>query len=251
MGTRRLKSRRTQLRTIARGVAGAATVSVFLMIAAGVLSSLRRPRARHSGLGTAFSRPALLPAYLAVVASLVIGGLRLWRPLPLRLSSRAERAATLGGLALLLPGTALTFWGRVRLGRMWDLSSSLGATVYADHRLVTCGPFARVRHPIYLGWFLLAVGDVLVFRNWSAVFLLGSVPSMLLRSWREEQVLADQFGEAWTAYRRAVPAWIPRLRRTAFVARRGDKAQSLDARATPGTMTPWASAQAFVDAPEG
>lgn len=251
MGTRRLKSRRTQLRTIARGVAAGATVSVFLMIAAGVLSSRRRPRARHSGLGTAFSRPALLPAYLAVVASLVIGGLRLWRPLPLRLSPRAERAATLGGLALLLPGTALTFWGRVRLGRMWDLSSSLGATVYADHRLVTGGPFARVRHPIYLGWFLLAVGDVLVLRNWSAVFLLGSVPSMLLRSWREEQVLAEEFGEAWTAYRRAVPAWIPKLRRTARVARHGDLATGFEARAASGSTSARRSAQAFAAAPEG
>lgn len=196
-----------------RRITGAATASVFAMIGLGVLASRRRLRDGHSGLGTLFAKPSLLPLWLAVVGGMAFVGRRQWRPLPLRLPTPLERAAPLVGTPLVLAGVATVFWGRLTLGPMWDLSSSFGATIFPDHRLVTSGPFARVRHPIYAGWFLVALGDLLVFRNWTAVYMLPSVPSMLLRAWREEQVLGRRFGEEWRAYRRAVPGWVPRVRR--------------------------------------
>jgi len=36
---------------------------------------------------------------------------------------------------------------------------------------------------------------------------------LVLRARREEQALADEFGEQWEEYCRRVPGWIPRILR--------------------------------------
>lgn len=36
---------------------------------------------------------------------------------------------------------------------------------------------------------------------------------VVFRAHREEQVLAEEFGEVWGAYRERVPGWLPRFRR--------------------------------------
>jgi protein-S-isoprenylcysteine O-methyltransferase Ste14 len=88
-------------------------------------------------------------------------------------------------------------------------SSTFGAHLYAGHRLVTDGPFAFVRHPMYLGILLAGVGGLLLYRTWTFVFLLTHIPSLILRAWREEEVLAEEFGREWQAYRERTPAWVP------------------------------------------
>jgi protein-S-isoprenylcysteine O-methyltransferase Ste14 len=147
---------------------------------------------------------AVLPAYLGILV-------RLWRPLPLRLSRRARVAASAGGAALSLLGIGLIVWGRVALGRMYNVSSALGARLYADQKLVTTGPFAVVRHPMYLGALVAGTGSVLLYRTWATVLLLAHGAVFVVRARKEEQALAAEFGPTWAAYCQRVPAWVPRL----------------------------------------
>jgi protein-S-isoprenylcysteine O-methyltransferase Ste14 len=105
----------------------------------------------------------------------------------------------------------LILWGRAALGRMYNVSSAFGNRLYADHELVTSGPFALVRHPMYLGALIASVGGVLLYRTWAAVLVLAHEMVFWVRAGKEEQALAAEFGDAWRAYARRVPAGVPVL----------------------------------------
>lgn len=76
--------------------------------------------------------------------------------------------------------------------------------------LVTTGPFALSRNPIYLGNTMLLVGAGLAFANaWLLLAALASawlVSVMAIR--REEAHLAIRFGTAWQDYSRRTPRWL-------------------------------------------
>lgn len=136
----------------------------------------------------------------------------LWRPLPLRLWRAARAGALVLGSLLYFPGLGLMTWGRLALGEMYNVSSSLGVRLYAEHRLVTSGPFALVRHPMYVGGTLAELGALLLYRTWATLLIAVLNPPILaVRARREEEALAAEFGQQWTAYCRRVPACIPRL----------------------------------------
>jgi protein-S-isoprenylcysteine O-methyltransferase Ste14 len=93
---------------------------------------------------------------------------------------------------------------------MFGVSSSLTAELYEGHRLVDDGPYAFVRHPMYLGVMLAAFGALLIFRTWTMVFYTLTSLGLIVRARREEDLLAAEFGEQWTSYKDRVPGWIPR-----------------------------------------
>lgn len=139
----------------------------------------------------------------------------LWRPLPLVLSRPLRALALLLGSLLYFPGLVLVLWGRLTLAQMYNASSTFGAQLYADQQLLTHGPFARVRHPMYLGILLATIGGILLYRTWTFLVLLLQLPVLVVRARWEEQALAAEFGAQWVAYRRRVPAWVPRSPRHA------------------------------------
>lgn len=193
-----------------RQVGGAVAFVALAAILWGLWRGLHRPKGRTTGLAQKMLRA---PVYLLISVGFFGACVVLWRPLPLTLSLPARIVAlTLGGL-FHFSGLALMLWGRLALGRMYNVSSSLGAQLYAGHRLITDGPFALVRHPMYLGLQIAAFGGLLIYRTWTLVFLAVTFLGLMIRARREEQVLAAEFGEQWEAYCREVPAWIPRLRR--------------------------------------
>jgi protein-S-isoprenylcysteine O-methyltransferase Ste14 len=77
--------------------------------------------------------------------------------------------------------------------------------------LVDTGPFALVRHPMYSGGFLLALGWALVVRSW---LTLGYVVLLFvfldLKSRREERWLHEKF-PAYRDYQRRVRRLVPFL----------------------------------------
>ena len=95
------------------------------------------------------------------------------------------------------------------LGPNW----SLVARTRRDHHLVQRGPYARVRHPIYLGMFLfllslaVALGHWLQFVTGFPLFLAGTA----IRTRVEDQLLEQAFGDAFRDYRNSTPALLPRL----------------------------------------
>jgi len=118
------------------------------------------------------------------------------------------QAARWPGLVLVGLGFGLIFWSGFTLGR----SYSADVTIQRDHLLVTVGPYRRIRHPRYLGAFLVAVGLAILFRSW--VGLAVSVPFLgvlLFRIKDEESLLHQEFGQEWEAYCRRSWRLIPYL----------------------------------------
>jgi len=136
-------------------------------------------------------------------------------PLPVAaaiLGLRAGQAPPSAALAAI--GVAITVAGE--LIRMWGVHH-IGAIsrTRADRLgpLVSSGPFARVRNPLYVGNIAIWVGFALTARLvWLApviVLLLGLEYHAIVR-W-EEQLLEDRLGDGYRSYKSRVPRWAPRL----------------------------------------
>lgn len=163
---------------------------------------------RTSGLATRFG---ILPAYLIIaVPYFTICGL-LWRPLPGAPATWVRVVLLAAGSLMGFAGIGLYVWGRRTLGKMYNLTGTLGAQLREHHELITAGPYARVRHPMFLGVALGALGGLAVYRVWTFVFVLGAIPGTWLRARKEEALLAAEFGSLHAAYRDHTPAWLPRL----------------------------------------
>ena len=80
--------------------------------------------------------------------------------------------------------------------------------------LVVSGFNRYVRNPMYVGLITVIVGQALLFGQGS-VLLYAAVAWVVTAAfvrWYEEPTLLRQFGAEYETYRRAVPAWWPRLR---------------------------------------
>ena len=199
------------LETLAR-LGGAIAIGVTLaVIFYGLWQGVHRPVGRTAGRMPGMLRSGAF--YLA--ASVFYFGIcwLLWKPLPVTLSP-AERAAALAlGSMLLFAGLGFVLWGRLELGKLYFVSTGLGAQLFAGHQLVTSGPYALVRHPMYLGWILTGMGGLLIYQTWTFVFIAVGFLGLAARARREEQALEAEFGVTYQAYRQRVPGWIPRLRK--------------------------------------
>ena len=152
-----------------------------------------------------------LPFYLLATLLFLSAGLLLWHPLPFELAPVVRIIVLAVGALLYFPGLALVLWGRLALGKMYFVSTSQAAQLFAGHELVTRGPFAIVRHPMYLGLILAALGGLLLYQTWTMVIFSLLAPLVLRRARREEKLLAAAFGKQWQDYCSRVPALLPRL----------------------------------------
>jgi protein-S-isoprenylcysteine O-methyltransferase Ste14 len=104
--------------------------------------------------------------------------------------------------AFMLAGTALAFWSA------WYLGTSFSLLPQARH-LVTSGPYRYVRHPIYLGGLLIAVGEVWLRFSMLVVLLnLLFLAAQIVRLRYEEDLLERTF-PAYREYRARTAALIP------------------------------------------
>jgi protein-S-isoprenylcysteine O-methyltransferase Ste14 len=79
-------------------------------------------------------------------------------------------------------------------------------------RLLVAGPFRYVRNPLYLGNIVLAVGVGLYAPPLGfAIIVVGNVAFVIALAREEAAQLARRYGAAFEAYRRAVPAFVPRM----------------------------------------
>ena len=112
------------------------------------------------------------------------------------------------GVALVAAGLGFAGWARMHLGRLWSGS----VTLREGHAIVQTGPYGMARHPIYTGLLLALIGTVLTHGTVAALagFLLILV-GVILKIRQEESLMLEHFGADYQAYRRNVPALIPRL----------------------------------------
>ena len=93
---------------------------------------------------------------------------------------------------------------------MYGVSTSSSAPLQAGHQLIQRGPYVIIRHPMYLGYWLVMLGVLLTYRTSTPLAMLAMTAlSFHRRARREESVLAAVFGEEWQAYATRVPMFIP------------------------------------------
>ncbi|MGA8367870.1 MAG: methyltransferase family protein [Candidatus Acidiferrales bacterium] len=95
------------------------------------------------------------------------------------------------------------------LGKQW----ALVAQVVEGHELITEGPYAVVRNPIYLAMWGMLVATGLAVSRWQAlagaIILFFAGTEIRIRS--EERLLREAFGSKFEEYARRVPAVFPRI----------------------------------------
>ena len=117
-------------------------------------------------------------------------------------------------LVLLFMATSLilSYMAVNTLGKQW----SVAAQVVESHELVTSGPYAWVRNPIYTAMtgMLIATGLAVSTLSVLIAAVLLSLVGILIRVRLEERLLRARFGELYEEYAHRVPALLPRLPQT-------------------------------------
>ncbi len=110
------------------------------------------------------------------------------------------------GLLLAVLGLGLIFWSGLALGRFY----SQEVTLQEGHRLITRGPYKIVRHPRYLGIFIMGVGQSLLFHSWIGIGLtMLAMVFVFFRIHDEEILMHKEFGAEWEAYCRKTRKLMP------------------------------------------
>ena len=113
------------------------------------------------------------------------------------------------GVLLVVAGVAVLVPAFVRF-----VAEGIGTPAPAapTEQLVVGGLYRHVRNPMYLAVIAIVVGPALrLARPGRGVYAAVAAAAMVsFVTWYEEPALRRQHGEAYDAYRRAVPGWLPR-----------------------------------------
>ena len=195
------------METILRRAGGILAFLSLAVVLYGIWHGAKRPFGRTSGRMASWLHSPLF--YFLATAAYLGFSIAFWKPIPLSLKPDVHLAVIISGSIVFFPGILFLLWARITLGKMYFVSTSFGAQLYADHRLITHGPYAFVRHPMYLGLILSALGSLLLYQTWTTLAYVVFAALIMLRARREEQALADEFGKEWQEYCRRVPAFFP------------------------------------------
>ncbi len=140
---------------------------------------------------------------------------RSYTPIPLILAllilAHPTAAVFWLGLVVALLGEFLRIWGVSHAGSATRTTSGAGG-----EELITSGPFAYVRNPLYLGNFLISLGFTIAAWAWMPwmfllVLALFGIQYGLIIS-LEEEYLQKKFGPIYERYKNHVPRFFPRWR---------------------------------------
>jgi protein-S-isoprenylcysteine O-methyltransferase Ste14 len=101
------------------------------------------------------------------------------------------------GVAIMLYGYVIIFLGLRALER---------------DKLVTRGPYRYVRHPQYLGYFIVFAGFFLLLQNLVALVPLLSIPGEVRMATIEEGFLTEKFGNSYADYQKVTGKFLPKIR---------------------------------------
>jgi len=161
----------------------------FVLLALTFLLIRRRPQAKSKGW---------LPRFTAV-AGTYLGIAVVWLP-----PQTIGVALSLASIALIIGGLVISIYALLHLGRSFSLMAEA-------RNLVTDGPYASIRHPLYLGEALSMVGLMLQYISPLAVAVVGvQLCFQLLRMKNEELILTSMYPE-YEAYRLRTARLVPGL----------------------------------------
>jgi len=169
-----------------------------------VLAALRRA----DGAGEAGAKRSGLSILGIFVQCLAFVAVGLGPPRFVLAAASREAVEQAAVTLVLVVFTCWLFWASKRaLGRNW----SVVARTRADHELVTSGPFAYVRHPIYSALFVWLIAMAVAFGHYWG--LIPGIPlywiGTVLRIREEERLLGARFGAAYEAYAQRVKRFVP------------------------------------------
>ncbi len=105
---------------------------------------------------------------------------------------------------------AVAFWMWVQT--VLDVQWSAQLQLTREHNLITTGPYARIRHPLYTGMFGWCIALSLLTANW--IFFAACLLSFLGVLWRiprEERMMIEAFGDEYRSYMRRTGRLFPKL----------------------------------------
>lgn len=157
----------------------------------------RRSRADVFGLACAVFGLAIFPAFYVATG------------IPQSADYPASAWAVAAGIVIY--GAALWVFRRSHkeLGRNWSITLE----IRQQHELVSGGPYAVVRHPMYTSFLLMGLGQAFLLANWvvGLAGLLGFAALFFLRVNKEERMMLEIFGSQYRAYIEKTKRIIPYL----------------------------------------
>ena len=118
----------------------------------------------------------------------------------------AHRLGAGNGRLVCALGLFVTLWARWTLAGNW----SSDVTFKQGHELIRTGPYRLVRHPIYTGLLVMALGTALnvgQLRGWLALPLMAAAFWIKLK--QEERLMLRHFPNEYPAYQKQVKALVP------------------------------------------
>ncbi|MBI4909397.1 MAG: isoprenylcysteine carboxylmethyltransferase family protein [Acidobacteria bacterium] len=106
-----------------------------------------------------------------------------------------------------LTSVAVLYAALRHLGMQWRIK----AVVTTDHRLITTGPYAHLRHPVFFALFCLLLSHTLIAtRPYAAIAAcVICIYGTQIRINAEDGLLHRRFGTQFETYKSRVPAWLP------------------------------------------
>lgn len=175
-----------------------------------VLIAIRAPHGQRSrSVAVTRNRRGALENVLLAVAMVAFCAPLTWLvlPAPLFADYMLEPALFWTGVVLLALGLWIFHRSHADLGTNWSITLE----VREKHTLVTSGIYRRIRHPMYLGLIVYSLGQALVLPNWIAgpAYLVAMVLLFGFRLGPEEELMLDEFGSDYVAYRARSQRLVP------------------------------------------
>ena len=174
----------------------------LLLLVVWLIGSLGAKRtARRGALWTQMPlRVAIAVVLLALLLSRLRGEL-------LRSGAAMLSSPILGliGLILCFLGIGYAIWARLVIGTNWGMPM----TLKENPQLVTTGPYAQIRHPIYSGVLLAMLGSALAISLWWLVFFVVNAAQFVYAAKKEEQLMLQTFPDSYPGYKRRTRMLIP------------------------------------------
>ena len=157
----------------------------------------RRSPTDMIGLAMAMLGMAVVPAFYVITG------------MPEAADYPARAWAITAGAALFFSAMWLFRRTHKELGKNWSISLE----IRDKHQLVSGGPYALIRHPMYTSFLLMALGQAFLLSNWfvGLAGLIGFAFLFFLRVDKEERMMIDIFGPTYRDYMGRTKRIIPYL----------------------------------------
>jgi protein-S-isoprenylcysteine O-methyltransferase Ste14 len=148
-----------------------------------------------------------IPFYLGVLVWTFAPQFMEWSALTLPVSARWA------GLTLGLFSIFVNAWSHKTLSQKLGEDFDPALRLLPVPALVQEGPYAKLRHPIYLAFLLMQISVLLLTANWfiglCGIAIILSV--IAIRVPEEERILTEQFGDEYREYRKRTGRYLPKL----------------------------------------